>query len=102
MDHSPVTKDKGPNRPHVLPAPHVLNVSGHRRGRWGMFPMMGPEMLKARVEELRREGEARARSAGGATPVRRVGLRAALGVCPVSVGNHPLPEPAPTERAPGR
>jgi len=64
-----------------------------------MFPMMGPEMLKARVEELRREGEARARSAGGATPGRRVGLRAALGVCLVSLGGHLLGEPARIERA---
>jgi hypothetical protein len=61
-----------------------------------MFPMMGPEMLKARVEELRREGDARAR---GAAPGRRVGLRAALGVRLVSLGGHLLGEPARIERA---
>jgi hypothetical protein len=65
-----------------------------------MFPMMGPEMLKARVEELLREGEATARSAGGATPGRRVGLRAALGVRLVSVGGQLLGEPVRIERAP--
>jgi hypothetical protein len=61
-----------------------------------MFPMTGPEMLRARVEELRREGDARAR---GAAPGRRVGLPAALGVRLVSLGGHLLGEPARIERA---
>jgi hypothetical protein len=31
-----------------------------------MFPLMAPEMVSARVEELRREGDAMARRAGAA------------------------------------
>jgi hypothetical protein len=61
-----------------------------------MFPMTGPEMLRARVEELRREGDGRA---WGAAPGRRVGLRATLGVRLVSLGGHLLGEPARIERA---
>jgi hypothetical protein len=64
-----------------------------------MFPMTGPEMLRARVEELRRVGDGRARSAGGAAPGRRVGLRAALGVRLVSLSCHLLGEPVRIERA---
>jgi hypothetical protein len=37
-----------------------------------MYPMMAPEMISARVEELRREGEARGREPRGAPPRRRM------------------------------
>jgi uncharacterized protein YjeT (DUF2065 family) len=67
--------------------------------RWGMFPMVAPEMVKARVEELRREGDARARRAGAAAVDRRVGLRAALGVRLVWRGCRLLGEPVRIERA---
>jgi len=63
-----------------------------------MFPLMAPEMVNARVEDLRREG-AKARSAGGAAPGRRVGLRAALGVRLVSLGCRLLDAPVRIERA---
>ena len=56
-------------------------------------------MLRDRIDELRREGDARARSAGGAAPVRRVGLRAALGVRLVSLGCHMLGQHVRIERA---
>jgi len=63
-----------------------------------MFPMMAPEMVSARVEELRREGDATARRAGAA-PGRSGGLRAALGVRLVSLGFRLLGEPVRIERA---
>ena len=44
-----------------------------------MFPMMAPEMISARVDELRREGDAKGRKSRGAARGRRLGLRAALG-----------------------
>jgi len=65
----------------------------------GMFPMVAPEMVRARVEELRREGDARARRAGAAALDRRVGLRAALGVRLVWLGCRVLGEPVWIERA---
>jgi hypothetical protein len=64
-----------------------------------MFPLMAPEMVTARVEELRRVGEARARGAGSARVGRGAGLRAALGVRLVSVGCRLLGEPVRIERA---
>ncbi|MGH2581168.1 MAG: hypothetical protein ACRDHK_10975 [Actinomycetota bacterium] len=64
-----------------------------------MFPMMAPEMISARVEELRREGDAKGRMPGGAVRGRRLGRRAALGVSLVSLGCRLLREPVRIERA---
>ena len=64
-----------------------------------MNPMMAPEMISARVEELRRESDAKGRKPGGAQRVRRLGLRAALGVRLVSLGCRLLGEPVRIERA---
>ena len=64
-----------------------------------MFPMMAPEMISARVEELRREGDAKGRRPGGAQRGWRLGLRAALGVRLVSLGCRLLGEPVRIERA---
>jgi hypothetical protein len=64
-----------------------------------MFPLMAPEMISARVEELRREGEAKGRMPGGAAHCRRLGLRAALGVRLVWLGCRLLREPVRIERA---
>ncbi len=64
-----------------------------------MFPLMAQELVEARVEELRREGEARARRAGGIGVGRRSGLRFALGVRLVSLGCRLLGEPVRIERA---
>ena len=61
-----------------------------------MFPLMAPEMVRARVEDLRRENDWRAHRGG--TAGRRVGLRAALGVRLVSMGRRLLGEPARIER----
>jgi hypothetical protein len=64
-----------------------------------VFPLMAQELVKARVEELRREGEVRARRAGAAGMGRRSGLRFALGVRLVSLGCRLLGEPMRIERA---
>jgi hypothetical protein len=64
-----------------------------------MFPMMAPEMISARVEELRRAGDAKGRMPGGASRGRRPGLRTALGVRLVSLGCRLLGEPVRIERA---
>jgi hypothetical protein len=61
-----------------------------------MFPLMAPEMVRARVEALRRENEWRALRGG--TAGRRVGLRALLGARLVSMGCRLLGEPARIER----
>jgi hypothetical protein len=63
-----------------------------------MYPLLGPEMVKARVEELRREG-AKARRAGRAVGGRSAGLRSALGARFVSLGLRLLGEPARLDRA---
>jgi hypothetical protein len=68
------------------------------RGRWEMFPLMAPEMVEARVEELRRVGGAKARRAGTARAGRSAGLRSALGVRLVSLGCRLLGEPVRIER----
>lgn len=62
-----------------------------------MFPLMAQEMVRARVEDLRRENDSRARRGGGAAG-RRVGLRAALGVRLVWLGCRMLGEPVRIER----
>ena len=64
-----------------------------------MFPLMAQELVKARVEELRREGGARTRWAGGTGRGRRSGLRTVLGVRLVSLGCRLLGEPVRIERA---
>jgi hypothetical protein len=64
-----------------------------------MFPMMAPEMISARVDELRREGDAKDRKSRGAARGRRLGIRAALGVRLVSLGCRLLREPVRAERA---
>ena len=64
-----------------------------------MFPLMAQEMVRARVEELRREGEAKARRASDPRVGRGGGLRAALGVRLVSLGCRLLGEPVRIERA---
>jgi hypothetical protein len=63
-----------------------------------MFPLMAQEMVRARVEELRREG-AKARRAGRARAGRGSGLRSAIGVRLVSLGCRLLGEPVRIERA---
>ena len=63
-----------------------------------MYPMMAPEMISARVEELRREGEARGREPRGAPRGLRLGLRAALGIRLVSLGCRLLREPVRIQR----
>ena len=63
-----------------------------------MFPLMAQELVEARVEELRRAGDARARR-GGAGVGRRSGLRSALGVRLVVLGCRLLGEPVRIERA---
>jgi hypothetical protein len=63
-----------------------------------MYPMMAPEMISARVEELRREGEARGREPRGAPRGLRPGLRSALGVRLVSLGCRLLREPGRIQR----
>ena len=64
-----------------------------------MFPLMAQELVKARVEELRRDGGARTRRAGGTGMGRRSGLRVVLGVRLVSLGCRLLGEPVRIERA---
>jgi len=64
-----------------------------------VFPLMAQELVEARVEELRREGDARARRAGGAGVGLRSGLRSALGVRLVLLGCRLLGEPVRIERA---
>ncbi len=64
-----------------------------------MFPLMAQELVEARVEELRREGDQRVRRAGGAGVGRRSGLRSALGVRLVLLGCRLLGEPVRIERA---
>ena len=64
-----------------------------------MFPLMAQELVEARVEELRREGDARARRAGGPGVGPRSGLRSALGVRLVLLGCRLLGEPVRIERA---
>jgi small ligand-binding sensory domain FIST len=64
-----------------------------------MNPMMAPEMISARVEGLRREGDAKGRRPRGAPRRRRLGLRAALGVRLVSLGCRLLGEPVRIEQA---
>jgi hypothetical protein len=63
-----------------------------------MYPMMAPEMISARVEELRRVGEARGRMPRGATRGLRLRLRAALGMRLVWLGCRLLREPVRIER----
>jgi len=60
--------------------------------------MMAPEMIGARVRELRREGEAKGREPRGAPRGVRLGLRAALGVRLVSLGRRLLREPVRIQR----
>jgi hypothetical protein len=62
-----------------------------------MYPVMAPEMISARVEELLREGDAKGRKPRGAPRGRR--LRAALGVRLVWLGFRLLGEPVRIERA---
>jgi hypothetical protein len=64
-----------------------------------VFPLMAQELVKARVEELRREGGARTRRAGGTGMGRPSGLRTVLGVRLVSMGCRLLKEPVRIERA---
>ncbi len=64
-----------------------------------MFPLMAPEMVEARVEDLRRAGEPRARRAGRARTGRSAGFRSALGLRLVSLGCRLLGEPVRIERA---
>jgi hypothetical protein len=64
-----------------------------------VFPLMAQELVKARVEELRREGGARTRRAGGTGLGRRSGLRTVLGVRLVWLGCRLLKEPVRIERA---
>lgn len=62
--------------------------------------MLAPEMIIARVEQLRREGDAKGvRKPRGAPRGLRLGLRAALGVRLVSLGCRLLGEPVRIERA---
>jgi hypothetical protein len=61
--------------------------------------MMAPEMISARVEELRQEGDAKGRRPQGASRGLRLGLRVALGVRLVSLGCRLLGEPVRIERA---
>ena len=63
-----------------------------------MYPLMAPEMISGRVEELRRKGEARGREPRGAPAGLRLGLRAALGVRLVSLGCRLLHEPVRIQR----
>jgi hypothetical protein len=63
-----------------------------------MYPMMAPELISARVEELRREGEAKGREPRGVPRGLRLGLRAALGVRLVSLGCRLLGEPVRIQR----
>jgi len=63
-----------------------------------MFPMLAPEMVRARVEELRRDGQTKARRVGRAGAGRGSGLRSALGVRLVSLGCRLLGEPVRIER----
>jgi len=87
-------------RPHVLGTRRVLRRSGHERtGRWEMFPLMAPEMVEARVEELHRQSGASARRGGRVRAGRRAGLRSALGLRLVSLGCRLLGEPVRIERA---
>ena len=67
-----------------------------------MYPMMAPEMISARVDELRREGEAKSREPRGAPRGLRLGLRAALGVRLVSLGCRLLREPVRIQRIEAR
>ena len=64
-----------------------------------MFPLMAQELVEARVEELRREGDQQVRGAGSAGVGRRSGLRSALGVRLVLLGCRLLGEPVRIERA---
>lgn len=63
-----------------------------------MVPMMAPEMVRARVERLRRDGNQVARRGVGAGPGRRAGLREALGVRLVLLGCRLLGEPERIDR----
>jgi hypothetical protein len=63
-----------------------------------MYPMMGPELISARVEELRREGEAKGPEPRGVPRGLCLGLRAALGVRLVSLGCRLLGEPVRIQR----
>lgn len=64
-----------------------------------MYPVMAPEMISARMEELRREGDAKGRKPRDAARGRRLSLRAALGVRLVWLGCRLLREPVRIERA---
>jgi hypothetical protein len=64
-----------------------------------MYPLMAPEMISARVEELLREGDAKGRKPRGAPRGRLLRLRAALGVRLVWLGCRLLGEPVRIERA---
>ena len=63
-----------------------------------MYPMMAPELISARVEKLRREGEAKGREPRGVPRGLRLGLRAALGARLVSLGFRLLREPVRIQR----
>jgi hypothetical protein len=63
-----------------------------------MYPLMAPELISTRVEELRREGEAKGREPRGVPRGLRPGLRATLGVRLVSLGCRLLREPVRIQR----
>jgi hypothetical protein len=63
-----------------------------------MYPMTAPELISARVEKLRRDGEAKGREPRGVPRGPRLGLRAALGVRLVSLGCRLLGEPVRIQR----
>lgn len=64
-----------------------------------MYPLLGPEMAQARVEELRRDGQTRARRVGRARAGRSGAMRFAIGVRLVSLGLRLLGEPVRFDRA---
>jgi hypothetical protein len=64
-----------------------------------MYPVLGPEMAKARVEELRRQAGARAHPGERGKADRSGAWRSTLGARFVSLGLRLLGEPARIERA---
>jgi hypothetical protein len=63
-----------------------------------MYPVLASEMVKARVDELRREAGARSRPAARGGAGRSAGWRSALGVRLVSLGSRLLGEPVRFDR----